>query len=105
MYLVICDGNKERELLIINQAGHCSFKINSKSQYVTSTTDSQSVISYSTFCNQHTSAKSIDGKDPSDVRCQQFIQGMKCRQLSVASNSNGFHEEMSSQKMSDHLLK
>lgn len=72
---------------------------------VTSTADSQSVVSHSTFCNQHISAKSVDGEDTPDVRRQQLIQGMECGQLSVDSNSNGFHEEMGSQKMSDHLLK
>lgn len=63
---------------------------------VTSTADSQSIISHSTFRNQHISAKSVDGEDPPDVWGQQLKQGMECGQLSVGSNSNGFHEEMGS---------
>lgn len=92
---------QKKEISILNQVGYRLFN----SLIVTSTADSQSVISHSTFCNQHISAKSVDGEDPSDVRRQQLIQGMECGQLSVGSNSNGFHEEMGSQKMSDHLFK
>lgn len=70
--------------------------LNELKENVTSTADSQSIISHSTFCNQHISAKRVDGEDPPDVRRQQLKQGMQCGQLSVASNSDGFHEEMGS---------
>ena len=99
-FIFILGNIYERDLSIC-QVGRLS--LNDFFLNVTSTADSQSIISNSTLCNQHISAKSVDGEDPPDVRGQQLKQGMQCGQLSVASNSNGFHEEMGSKEMSDHL--
>ena len=72
--------------------------------YVTSTAYSHSVISKSSLGNQPVSGKGVDGKNPSNMRRQELRQRMQCGQLSVASDSNGFHEEMGSQKMANHLI-
>ena len=37
------------------------------------------------------------------MRRQKLPQGVEGGQLSVAGNSDGFHEEMSTEKMGDHL--
>ena len=69
----------------------------------TSSANSQSVISYSSLRYQDISAKSVDGQNSSDMRGQQFPNGVDCGQLSIAGNGNGFHEEMGAEKMGDHL--
>ena len=69
----------------------------------TSTTHRKGEIGHPSLGNQAISPQSVDGENPSDVRWQQFPQGVDGRQLSVAGNRDRFHEEMSSKKMSNHL--